>query len=600
MLNFLIPPFIDSVINILTGFNEMPDKLKVVLCWHMHQPAYCDSQSGQYQLPWTYLHGIKDYVDMVAHLETMPNVRVVVNFSPILLEQLDDYIEKIQDFLRNATPIPDPLLATLTNHPVYTSFLKPCGEESEPPKSKRQNQDLIMARLRLVEQCLRANPERLIQRFEAYQELAELATSLKQNPKLVTYLDEQYLIDLAMWYHLAWLGETVRKKDARVKALIEKSCDFNDSDRRQLLEIIAELLSGIVPRYKALAERGQIELSFTPYAHPIMPLLLDVFSAREATPDINFTGISCYPDGKERVRWHIREGIKIFEKHFGFKPQGCWPSEGSLSEITVLLMEEFNIHWVASGNGVLRHSLKKAKQESQSPYRPYCLPKSPVRCFFRDDNLSDLIGFEFSKWHADDAVANLVHHLEKIARTVPQSEAHVASIIMDGENAWESYPENGYYFLNTLYQKLSNHPDLELTTFSNCLDSGVAELPTLVAGSWVYGTFSTWIGEPDKNRGWEMLIEAKHQFDRLAPHLEPAQREAAERQLAICEGSDWCWWFGGYNPTEAVRDFDNLYRLHLTHLYQLLGETAPEYLKHPFTFGGGDPATGGVMRKGKE
>lgn len=577
----------------------MPEKFKVVLCWHMHQPAYYDWHKEQYKLPWTYLHGIKDYVDMAAHLEAVPNARAVVNFAPTLLEQIDDYVQQIQTFLRDGTPIRGPLLAALNSHPVHTPFLEQAADGSNEEPSEIS--PIVKARLDLIDRCLRANQKRLIQRFKPYQELAELAGQLKQNPKLIeTYLDEQYLIDILMWYHLAWLGETVRRSDDRVKALIEKGRKFNDTDRRQLLEIIGELLSGIIPRYKALAESGQIELSVTPYAHPIMPLLIDTFSASEALPDIDLTNISCYPDGKDRVRWHMREGIKTFEQHFGFTPQGCWPSEGGVCEISVRLMEEFGIRWVASGASVWQNSLKKAEQEHQSLHRPYSLPNTPVRCFFRDDHLSDLIGFDFSKWHADDAVANLVHHLENIARDAPQSGAQVASIILDGENAWEHYPENGYHFLSTLYQKLSEHPELELTTFSDCLDTGVAELSTLVAGSWVHGTFSTWIGNKDKNRGWQMLIKAKHVFDHIAPRLEPEAREAAERQLANCEGSDWCWWFGDYNPSDAVRDFDSLYRLHLAHLYRLLGETPPDYLGHSFSHGGGDPASGGTMRKGQE
>ena len=582
----------------------MAEKLKVVLCWHMHQPAYYDWHREQYQLPWTYLHGIKDYIDMAAHLEAVPNARAVVNFAPTLLEQLDDYVKQIKAFLHDATPIRDPLLAALNSHPTHIPFLneQPItdSEKAAGEKSKIDNKKLVEARSKLIEQCLRANQERLIQRFKPYQELAELAEPLKQNSKVITYLDDQYLVDLLMWYHLAWLGETVRNSDARVTALIDKERGFNDHDRLQMLEIIGELLDGIVPRYKALAERGQIELSVTPYAHPIMPLLLDTFAAREALPDINLDGISCYPDGKERVRWHIREGIKTFEQHFGFTPHGCWPSEGGVSEITVRLLEEFEIKWLASGGSVLRNSLKKANQEHQPLHRPYHLPKSSVRCFFRDDNLSDLIGFEFAGWHADDAVANLINHLENIAHDAPQSGAQVVPIILDGENAWEYYPENAYHFLSALYQQLANHAELELTTFSHCLDAGVAELPTLVAGSWVYGTFSTWIGDADKNRGWEMLIEAKHQFDRVSPCLNPEELQAAERQLAICEGSDWCWWFGGHNPTAAVRDFDCLYRLHLAHLYRLLDETPPDYLNHSFTHGGGEPDAGGVMRRGQE
>jgi alpha-amylase/alpha-mannosidase (GH57 family) len=223
-----------------------------------------------------------------------------------------------------------------------------------------------------------------------------------------------------------------------------------------------------------------------------------------------------------------------------------------------------------------------------------------VFCFFRDDRLSDAIGFEFAKWHADDAVANLLHHLENIAKTASETGAQVVPIVLDGENAWEYYPENGYYFLSALYQKLSVHPQLELSTFSDCLKITPTVLPTLIAGSWVYGTFSTWIGDKDKNRGWEMLDHAKGVFNRVINRLKPKQRLAAERQLAICEGSDWCWWFGDYNPATSVQDFDRLYRLHLTSLYYLLGEPPPSYLTQAFTHGGGDPAMGGTMRRGQE
>jgi alpha-amylase/alpha-mannosidase (GH57 family) len=545
----------------------MHKKLKVVLCWHMHQPIYYDGSTQQYQLPWTYLHGIKDYVDMAAHLEAIPEARAVVNFTPTLLEQLDDYVQQVQAFLQDATPIRDPLLAALNDNHFTTG------------------------RLNLIQQCLRINKEHVTERFAPFKELVELAHSITTTPKLIDYINDQYFIDLLMWYHLGWLGETVRINDQRVQVLIEKAEAFTDADRRQLLEIIGELLSGIIPRYKALAEAGKVELSFTPYAHPIMPLMLNMFSAREALPDIDLSGISCYPDGKDRIRWHIREGLKVFEHYFGFKPHGCWPSEGSISNATIRLMDEFNIAWLATGETVLRNSLNEA-----SIHRPYSLINNSVACFFRDDKLSDDIGFEFAKWHGDDAVNNFVQNLENIAQT----DAEVVSIILDGENAWEYYPKNAYYFLSALYKQLSEHPDLELTTFSECLDKEPISLPSFVAGSWVYGNFTTWIGSKDKNRGWQMLIDAKHVFDRVHPCLDTAQQVAASRQLAICEGSDWCWWFGDYNSTSTVQDFDKLYRSHLIHLYQLLGESPPDYLDQEFTHGGGDPAAGGTMRKGQE
>ncbi|MDY6991385.1 MAG: glycoside hydrolase family 57 protein [Pseudomonadota bacterium] len=573
-------------------------KLKVVLCWHMHQPAYRDLYTGQYQLPWTYLHAIKDYVDMIAHLEAVPAAKAVINFAPTLLEQIDDYAQQIQVFLRDKTPIQDPLLAALISQPPYHPFVNNLLMLT-PDEAHDERDKMLKARLELIAQCLRANRETLIARFQPYQHLAEIADGLQQKPEVVLYLDDQYFVDLVMWYHLAWLGETVRRQDKRIQALIEKGHYFSQEDRQTLLVVIGELLSTVIERYKVLAHQGQIELSLTPYAHPIMPLLIDVHAAQQAVPEVTLPELKHYQDGAERVRWHMIEGIEIFKKYFGYTPQGCWPSEGGISEATIRLLEPLGVRWMASGENVLRNSLNQAGRGSESIHRPYRLSDTQVTCFFRDDGLSDAIGFEYAKWHADDAVNNLLHHLENINRGRPDNQACVVSIILDGENAWEYYPENGYYFLNALYRKLAEHPQLTLTTFSECLETEVTELPNLVAGSWVYGNFATWIGDKDKNRGWQMLDEAKSHFDAVIERLKPKQRAAAERQLATCEGSDWCWWFGDYNPAVSVRDFDRLYRLHLTSLYRLLGEPSPEYLTHAFTHGGGEAAAGGVMRKGR-
>ncbi len=549
----------------------------------MHQPEYY--AENFYQLPWTYLHGIKDYIDMAAHLEAIPQARAVVNFTPTLLEQIDDYHQQIQAHLAQRTPLKDPLLHALVRYPF-------CTTQDTPEQQLAERQALVW-------QCLRINRERLIERFADYARLAELADWLLARPELLRYLDEQYFVDLVVWYHLAWLGESVRRTQPQIQALINKGSKFTLADRHQLMRIIGDLLGSIIPRYRRLADAGRVELSVTPYAHPIMPLLLNLHSASEAMPNAHLPAEADYPEGKARARWHMREALRTFQHYFGRLPCGCWPSEGAVSTATVRLMEEFNIRWIASGETVLHNSLQQAHQ-SGSTHQQYRLHNGSVRCFFRDDRLSDLIGFEYSRWHADDAVANLIHHLENLADHIPDGEHRVVSIILDGENAWEYYPENGYYFLNCLYQRLAEHPRLEMTTFQHCLPLPTQELPALVAGSWVYGTLSTWIGDADKNRGWEMLIAAKQVFDKVVKTLSSKQREAAERQLAICEGSDWFWWFGDYNPTDSVSDFDRLYRAHLKQLYHLLGKSPPYYLYEAFSHGGGDPEAGGMMRRGQQ
>src|SRR3569623_929782 len=431
------------------GTMSANSRLHVVLCWHMHQPEYRDLASGNYQLPWTYLHAFKDYVDMASHLEQVPAARAVFNFAPVLLDQLADYAAQIDAYLKDAVALRDPLLAALDS----------------PALPVRDAE-----RLTLIKACLRANRTRMIEAFPVFRCLAHMAAWLDQEPEAAHYFSEQYLADLVVWYHLAWMGETVRRRDARIERLITKGSGFSLHERRELLEVIGELIGG------------------------------------------------------------------------------------------------------------------------------------EIACFFRDDALSDLIGFTYATWHGDDAADNLVQQLENIAAAVDDGEPYLVPIILDGENAWEYYPNNGYYFLSALYKKLVAHPRSELTTFSDYLAQHQrrARLPRLVAGSWVYGTFSTWIGDKDKNHAWDMLGDAKLAFDRAvsAGRQSGAAHATAEQQHAASEGSDWCWWFGDYNPAQTVSDFERLYRLHLANLYHLVGEEPPEYLSLAISHGGGTGQHSGTMRPG--
>jgi alpha-amylase/alpha-mannosidase (GH57 family) len=563
-------------------------KINVVLYWHMHQPEYRSLRTGEYFLPWTYLHAIKDYVDMAAHLERYPAARAVINFVPTLLEQIDDYSQQIANFLHKGTAISDPLLDALVQPVLHTH---------------------VERRRHLIRQCLRANEERLIKRYPEYARLAEMGRWLDTHPDSIIYLSDQYLADLMVWFHLAWLGETVRREDARVARLIKKGRGYSLEDRNQLLQIIGELLSGVIPRYRRLAEAGVIELSMTPYAHPIMPLLFDIHSAREAIPNLPLPLMDSYPDGANRLHWQMEQGMAIFEHYFGQRPKGCWPSEGSISDPVPELLNEYGIQWLASGETVLRNSLSAERAEIDMPHNRCihtCYQKGgegPV-LFFRDDGISDLIGFNYATWHADDAVADLQQHVYNIADACADCDDAVVSIILDGENAWESYPENGYYFLDALYKTLSTDPRINLTTYSDYLTTKPQPRASesLVAGSWVYGTFTTWIGDAEKNRAWDILGDAKRSYDQViaSGRLDQEQRALVDKQLAICEGSDWFWWFGDYNAAESVRDFDYLYRLHLSNLYRFLGLNQPDYLTETISRGGVDSGTGGVMRKGKE
>lgn len=559
----------------------MSDKLKLVLCWHMHQPQYSEPMGGMYQLPWTYLHAIKDYVDMAWHLENVPGAKAVVNFAPTLLEQLADYDDQLKGRFKGTGRLKDPLLIALDS-PVQ-------------PVHVEEKKTLIMA-------CLRANDEKLIQPFPHFSRLVETARWALDEPERLNYLNDQFMIDLLVWYHLVWMAESVRRSDVRIQALMKKGRIFTFHDRRQLMIVIGELLHDLIPRYRRLSETGRVELSVTPYAHPIVPLLLDIESTHEAMPGAELPEITAYPGGEERAHWHMEEGLRVFESFFGFRPKGCWPSEGAVSEATLKLVAQHGFEWAATGENVLRNSLKLSGLEGASIHKPYKMPGASPACFYRDDGLSDMIGFTYTKWGADDAVNDFIHHLLNIKKNTEGDHDRVVSVILDGENAWEYYSYNGYYFLQSLYRRLQDHPEIELTTFSEALHSGVvpAALPKMMGGSWVFGTYSTWIGDPDKNRGWDLLSEAKQTFDRVmaTQEFDEETTQALERQLAICEGSDWFWWFGDYNSSDSVSDFERLYRLHLSNLYQMLGEEAPQRLSEVVSQGGGVVEQTGTMRRG--
>ncbi|MEW8346806.1 MAG: glycoside hydrolase family 57 protein [Candidatus Thiodiazotropha taylori] len=569
----------------MSDSEHQDNRLQVVFCWHMHQPYYKGPEGSDYLLPWVYLHGLKDYADMAAHLEHVPDAKAVVNFAPVLLEQIDDYSEQIAAWLKTGKLIKDPLLAALAGPGL------PVDEAS---------------RKSLISACLRANEHRLISRFKHFNELADLVKHTLENERMVGYLNDQCLIDLLVWYHLAWVGECQRVNDLRVRSLQSKGRGFNSDDRRRLMELIGEVLQDLPGRYAKLAKSGQVELSVTPYAHPIVPLMIDMDSARDALPSIHMPELEQYPGGESRARWHIRKGLEVFEKHFGFRPNGCWPSEGGVSEATLKMLEEEGFSWAATGQQVLSNSLMAGGGDSQLPdnwvHSAYHVQEGHLNMFFRDDGLSDLIGFTYGEWHADDAVGDLINHLVNIADACEGDPDAVVSIIMDGENAWEYYPYNGSYFLNAMYERLSEHPRLHLTTFSEVLDRQKKlspRLSKLVAGSWVYGTFTTWIGDRDKNRAWDMLGEAKKVYDQVLAdkNFSDDQLKEIEKQLAICEGSDWFWWFGDYNPESTVSDFEQLFRSQLSHLFELLGEPVPDYLSEVFAVGSGAPVQGGVMKK---
>lgn len=562
--------------------------MDLVLVWHMHQPDYRDGATGEFREPWVYLHAIKDYADMAAHLERHPGMRVVVNFVPVLLDQLEDYAEQFA-----GGRLRDPLLAALAHDPAA-------------PLARA-------TRAMILERCFRANHEKMVQPYPAYVGLHELYESLaRQGRGAFDYLSDQYFYDLVTWYHLAWTGETVRRGSALLTRLMSQGMGYSYADRRELVTMIGGIVRDTIPRWARLAASGRVELTTSPHFHPLAPLLIDFESAREARPGLPLPLARAYPGGAERVAAQLESALASHARRFGARPAGVWPAEGAISGPLLRLLAAHGVRWTASGEAVLMQSLRAAgaagAERARDLYRPYRDGENGPACFFRDDRLSDLIGFEYAKWNSHDAAAHLVGELERIAAAGRADDPPLVSIILDGENCWEYYPYNGYYFLDELYRRLESHPTIRCCTYAAVVDPHAepdrpraqsAALPRVIAGSWVYGDFTTWIGSPEKNHAWDLLASAKSSFDLVVQggRLAPERREAAFRLLAACEGSDWFWWFGDYNPAHAVATFDLLFRENLRRLYALLDLPAPATLDEPISRGGGHPEAGGAMRR---
>ena len=557
--------------------------LEVIFLWHMHQPDYRDHARGEFTLPWSYLHALKDYTDMAAHLEHHPRIRAVVNFVPVLLDQLEDYGEQFATGRWR-----DPLLRLL----------------AEPDLGR-----LGAERKLLLDICFRSNHLNVIAQFQPYKRLHDLFRIIEgQDEAALAYLSADYFADLVTWYHLGWTGETERRRQPLVAALMAKGEGFTVDDRRQFVGLIGELVRGVIARYRALAASGQIELSTTPHTHPLAPLLIDFASAREAEPNANLPVAACYPGGRARTTAQLADAIASHTARFGAPPAGVWPAEGAVSNALLKLISAPGCRWTAASESVLARSLRQAARElpprEHYLYRPYRVESVPgIAVFFRDEQLSDLVGFEYRKWHGKDAAADFISRLHAIGRQVPAGESAVVTVILDGENAWEHYPYNAHYFFEELYALLEADPQLRTTTCADFIarhPNAVHALPGVVAGSWVYGTFSTWIGHPDKNRAWDLLCAAKQTYDLVvgSGRLSAEEERAAAAQLSACESSDWFWWLGDHNPRDTVASFDRLFRLNLANLYRWLKVEPPLVLAEPVSHPtGAEPEGGGTMRR---
>ncbi len=542
--------------------------LRLILLWHQHQPFYKDLVTGQYRMPWVRLHGLKDYYGMVKLLDEFPNVHQNFNLVPSLITQIQDYVVGTAQ---------DPFL----------------NVAAKPAKDLTQKE-----RQFALQYLFQANHANVIGRYPRYAELLERFREHGYSAeKAEKYFETQHFIDLQVLSQIAWFDEFfLEEKD--IAELIKKERNYSLDDQRFVIARERELLGKVLPAYADAAKKGSIEISATPFYHPILPLVCDTNAGGVSSPGLPL------PQNRfrhpEDAREQLVRALDLHEQVFGVRPQGVWPSEGSVSEETLAIAHSLGIKWMATDEGVLGRSTGVFFQRDGNGRLPAHLAErlynihryengqTSMHMVFRDHTISDLIGFVYSGMDPREAAVHLLGNIKDAAQPVlAQGRDAVVSVILDGENAWEYYPKSGREFLRRFYDALQREGGLEAVTVSEAIarHRDFSPLRSLVPGSWIHANFNVWIGAPEDNRAWDYLYHAREFYTQNAARASVAQRKLAFEEILIAEGSDWNWWYGPEHHSANDRDFDELYRKHLSNVYQALGATPPDYLARPITAG---------------
>lgn len=544
------------------------NKINLVLLWHMHQPQYRDPETGRYVLPWTRLHALKDYWGMVKILEEFPRFHATFNVVPSLGLQLEEYA------------------SGKFNEPWFDLAFKNAEQLTREDKTE------------ILFRAFQVNHERLLTRWPRFLELYEWSRPAGGAQALVTFTPRDWR-DLQLLSQLAWMDEQWIASDADVNRLSARGKNFSEADKATLKAKQLEFLKLVLPIYKEAAARGQIELSTTPFYHPILPLVCDSDIARVANPATPLPRRAYkHP---EDAREQLRRAREYHERVFGAPPAGLWPSEGSVSDQTLTIAAEEGFKWFGTDEGVLGRTLNIGffrdssglPANSERLYKPWRIQigGQAITGFFRDHHISDLIGFVYSRMDGKAAAADLHGRLRFLGDKVPASGPATVCLFLDGENAWEYYPGNGREFLREFYGRIQSDNDFRALTVTEAIQAA-GDIPQnngIFPASWISANFDVWIGNSEDVAAWELLWDAREAYGRAeaahkggkngAPSAEALAK--AKESLLAAEGSDWCWWYGPEHSTANDAEFDALYRKHLTGIYVALGELAPDDLAKP-------------------
>jgi alpha-amylase/alpha-mannosidase (GH57 family) len=549
-----------------TGEAFLMAEVAVAFLWHQHQPYYPDDVAGANLMPWVRLHGVKDYYGMALHLLEFPEMACTINLVPSLLVQLQAY----------------------TEHGCTDQLL----EASRKPVDGLTEEDTLF----LLDHFFMANPEQMIRPFPRYFELY-----MRRSPGRGTARDAlrrfqpRDFRDLQVWFNLAWIHPLAFERDSELKALRDKGRYFTEADKAAVLEKHLEILRQVLPLHRELAARDQVELTTTPFYHPILPLLFDKKLAREATPEVKLPRYAGgYPDDAEV---QVRRAVEHHAQLFGSRPRGMWPAEGSVCQAMLPLLYKHGIRWIATDEEILSASTqgfisRDNKGHLRNPdhmYRPYRVTEHgcDLGIVFRDHALSDLIGFHYQRSDPVAAADDFISKLHGIAEGVKGDGPALVSVILDGENCWEHYPGGGAAFLRALYERCVRERDIHPVKIGDFLDKHPPRdtLPHLFAGSWINHNFAIWVGHEEDNTAWDTLHSAREHLKlRASEGRVPLEKiQQAREEIYIAEGSDWFWWYGPENTSSQDALFDYLFRKHLQNMYLLLGDQPPPELARPIS-----------------
>ena len=542
--------------------------LRVIILWHQHQPFYKDLVTGEYRLPWVRLHALKDYYGMVKLLDEFPDLHQTFNLVPSLITQIEEYV---------SGSARDPFLQVAS---------KPAP-------------DLTQEERRFALQYLfQANPVNMIGRYARYHELWERFRGAGDSPERADrYFQPQDFTDLQVLSQLAWFDEFFLE-EPEIAALVKKGHAYTLEDQEFVIARERELLGKVLPAHAAAAQQGIIEISTSPFYHPILPLVCDTNQGAVSSPGLPL------PQNRfrhpEDAREQLLRGLKLHQQVFGVRPVGVWPSEGSVSEEVLAIAQSLGVQWMATDEGVLGRSLQinfardgAGRLPDQNAEKLYDIHRfenenTEMYLVFRDHTVSDLVGFVYSGMPAKEAAAHLLRNIKQAGQPIiAKGKDAVIPVILDGENAWEYYPQSGREFLRRFYSALQHEPGVEAVTVSEAIarHKDFGKLGSLVPGSWINANFNVWIGAPEDNKSWDYLYHARNFYSQAAARASDAQRRLAFEELLIAEGSDWNWWYGPEHHSANDREFDELYRKHLSNVYQALGASPPDYLAQPITAG---------------